>query len=519
MKVTSRACALVALALGLAGLAYPAAAATPASASAKARIHVIGIERDGRKTAVDATIYGTTYIPIYTSGKAVSVPLGTAWVGASVQTTGPDDTITSTTLVLRRVDITRSETIDLDARAGKLVTFSLAVGGAADTGDDIQACVGGDFVPGAGVGADGAAGTLYAVPVRSSDLTFGYASTWQGAMASYLIGGQSSGGVPSSLVYRGRVAQMARMQVSFDAGEVVGGYSYAYIQSNDSCGLSGSLAVPAPGTPAASSDTEYVSPGSWTVSASAYDAFWQSSHRMLAGHGYATTFGAAAWGPYQDFPSVQGNTIDFFPNTPIGDPHQAGSMCCSISTIRLYSGGRLLKKAVLSEWRAFRAFQVPIPAETTWYTMDISARRRVPGRKLPAGLLSPRDSLVWHFRAAQSGLNFVLVPVTATRFVPEGLTSQNQALPYAKTVVQLQVIEPRAAGYQSPPRYRVRSVTFEVSYNGGKTWQTVKATGRGTTWKATVNDPSGGYVSLRSTVTDSAGDSSTETIFQAYAVS
>ena len=111
------------------------------------------------------------------------------------------------------------------------------------------------------------------------------------------------------------------------------------------------------------------------------------------------------------------------------------------------------------------------------------------------------------------------MPVTATRFVPQGLDSQNQALPGAQTTIQIQVIEPRADGYVSPPRYAVRSVKVQVSYNGGKTWQAVKVTGHGTSWQATVTDPSGGYIALRSTVTDSAGDSTTETIYRAYAVS
>jgi hypothetical protein len=65
----------------------------------------------------------------------------------------------------------------------------------------------------------------------------------------------------------------------------------------------------------------------------------------------------------------------------------------------------------------------------------------------------------------------------------------------------------------------VRSVKVWVSFNGGKTWRAVRVTGHGTSWKTTVSDPSGGYVALRSTVTDSAGDSSTETIYRAYAVS
>jgi hypothetical protein len=518
MKVTHRCCAL-ALSFALLGLIYPATAlAAPARAAKAPRIDVIGIGRDGKQTAVDATIYGTDYIPIYTNGKVVSVPRGTAWIGAAVQTAGADNSIASTTLVMRRVDITHSETIDLNARAGKLVTFGLDVRGAADQGDSVQACVGGDFVSGAGIGASGSAGTLYAVPIRTSDLAFGYASTWRDQSASYLIGGQSSDGIPRHLVYREHPSQLAKLQVSFRGGEVVGGYYFAGLESTDSCGLGGGLAVPGRGALPALSDTEYVSPGGWVAQANAYRAEWQSTHRVRAGHSYDITFGAAAWGPYENFPSVQGDQLVFFPMSPLSDPNQTSSTCCDISIISLSSGHRLLKKAVLSEWRALRAFAVPISG-TAWYTMRISAQRRVPGMKVPADVLSPRDSLTWRFRATPSSLTALdLVPVTATRFVPEGLNQQNQAVGGAKTVVQVQVVEPRAAGFNSPPRYAVRSVRVEVSFNDGKTWHAVAVTGRGAARRVTIEDPAGGYVSLRSTVTDSAGDSSTETIYRAYAV-
>jgi hypothetical protein len=37
-------------------------------------------------------------------------------------------------------------------------------------------------------------------------------------------------------------------------------------------------------------------------------------------------------------------------------------------------------------------------------------------------------------------------------------------------------------------------------------------------WLATVHDPSSGYVALRSAVTDTAGNSTVQTIYQAYAI-
>jgi hypothetical protein len=44
-------------------------------------------------------------------------------------------------------------------------------------------------------------------------------------------------------------------------------------------------------------------------------------------------------------------------------------------------------------------------------------------------------------------------------------------------------------------------------------------TRRGRAWIARIPDPVNGQVSLRSTVTDVHGDSTTETIYQAYGIS
>jgi hypothetical protein len=514
MSIAARLCAIAcASTLGLAGLAAPQALAAEDSAAATVRVHLVAIDRNGHSAAVSATIYTTQDPPIFADTPRVSVPRGAAWIAADVSTSGPENTIENTTLVVRHVDITRSETIDLDARGGKLVKFSLNVPGATDTSDSAQVCVGGDFVSGPGMQASSNAGTLYVVPARSSALIFGYASSWQNGSDSYFIDGQSGGGVPSRPHYSARVADLARVQFTFRSGEVVGGYRDAGIENNASCGLSTGLSTP--------SSTDYLSAGSWTASADGNRSFWQSTRRFKAGRAYAVTFGGAVWGPYENFPSVQGRQIVIFPMAPISDPAtQNSDECCDISTISLSSGGHVLKHSVLSEYREIRDFQVTLP-RAGWYTMRTSARRWIPGVSVPADILTPRESLTWTFRAAPQAIgasNLLLVPVTAMLFAPQGLNLDNQAAPGASTVLSMDVVEPRAAGFVSPPRYAVRSVTVEVSFNDGRTWQRISAHGHGTSWQATVHDPLSGFVSLRSTVVDSAHDSSTETIYQAYAI-
>lgn len=519
MRLSSRLCALAAAAgIALTGLVAPGALAVPGRPAAKARIHLVAIDRSGRKTAVFAAIYTRQQSPIWARSQPVSVPRGPAWIAAEIDTSSgpPDNLLLSTTLVTRRVYISRSETIDLDARPGKLVTVRPPVPGATGTSTFAQACIGGGFVGGmdeaTSAGSDSPV-PLYVVPVRSKDLTFGYASAWQGSSASYLITGQSRGGIPSHPVYHPSLAGLAKVRFEFRTGEVVGGYEFADLENSRSCSLASLVSV-------GPAETEYVSAGPWTTIAYGYRAFWTSAHQLSARHSYAITFGAASWGPTQDFPSIQGRQLVFSPDNPISDPAEETFVCCNVSTVSLSLAGRVLRHAVISQSGRTRYLGVNL-TRAGWYTLRISSRRQSPGKTIPASILSPRDSLVWRFRAAPQPApenNPQLLPVTATRFRPGGLNLQNEAAAGASTPLAIQIVTAHADGYRSPPRHRVRSVTIDVSFNGGKTWHRIAARGHGTSWHATVQDPASGFVSLRSTVTDSAGDRSTETIYRAYSI-
>jgi hypothetical protein len=60
---------------------------------------------------------------------------------------------------------------------------------------------------------------------------------------------------------------------------------------------------------------------------------------------------------------------------------------------------------------------------------------------------------------------------------------------------------------------------MQASFDDGKTWQALTITQQGQFYLATVHDPANGFVALRSQVTDSRGDYSEQTIYQAYAIS
>jgi hypothetical protein len=63
---------------------------------------------------------------------------------------------------------------------------------------------------------------------------------------------------------------------------------------------------------------------------------------------------------------------------------------------------------------------------------------------------------------------------------------------------------------------------MDVSYDGGKTWQPATLTGSGDHWTAHYTHPSlaatDGYVAIRATAKDAAGDTVTQTVLKAYAL-
>jgi hypothetical protein len=66
---------------------------------------------------------------------------------------------------------------------------------------------------------------------------------------------------------------------------------------------------------------------------------------------------------------------------------------------------------------------------------------------------------------------------------------------------------------------RVTRLTVQESADGGRTWRAVPLARTGDHWAATIANPTApGYVALRATVADSAGDTVTQTILRAYAV-
>jgi hypothetical protein len=145
---------------------------------------------------------------------------------------------------------------------------------------------------------------------------------------------------------------------------------------------------------------------------------------------------------------------------------------------------------------------VEVPPEPADYRVEVRAARDAPST------VSTRVDAAWTFR---SGSGRAVLPVSAVWFRPE-LDDRNTAAAGKPFVVPFTVVRQAGAAPGS-----VRTVTVDVSYDDGATWQRASVERRGSTGVVRLRHPAAaGFVSLRASATDSAGNSVTHTVIRAY---
>ncbi|MEU7947699.1 S8 family serine peptidase [Micromonospora taraxaci] len=237
------------------------------------------------------------------------------------------------------------------------------------------------------------------------------------------------------------------------------------------------------------------------------EALMSESRTYRPGRHTRESWGGAPYGPTFPAPRWPGQGV-----TRIGDEIQvdvplhsdaeghAGGSVVDTARTALYRNGVLVGE---SSDTGFGAFAVPPGAAA--YRLEVSAKRSFTD-------LSTEVSTAWTFRSRHvGGDDYRQLPVSAIRFTPP-LSVDNAAPAGRSLVIPVQVQrQPGAAGS------RVTKLTVDVSYDGGKTWQSARVRHGGHGWTATVRHPAGpGYASLRATAKDAAGNTVTEKIIQAY---
>lgn len=148
-----------------------------------------------------------------------------------------------------------------------------------------------------------------------------------------------------------------------------------------------------------------------------------------------------------------------------------------------------------------------VPPELNTYTLEATLTRDAP----PA-ILSTQISAVWTFRSATVPWNqYTRLPLWYVNFRPT-LNASNSAP--ASTLFSVPLT---AAAQPTSSPGSLSTITVQYSLNDGASWTNASLTGSGANRTARVNHPAGsGFVSLRTTVTDSAGNAVTQTVIRAY---
>lgn len=514
--VISAAGALLIAPLMIVAQALPASAAT-------GKLLVTTLDRSGHAVTSNITvstdIRGPGGLPKWTtSGKTISIADGQYAVLAGIEQTVNGVTVGTIAETIVSVSGTGPTRVTLDARKGHLVKVTLDGKPVSDF-IDARVCVG--ATP-AQQELFESPGDLYVVPSTSSDFSFAYLAQGQGAELTAV----TRTGVPGTPGGAWTSAQLAKVTLHVRGNEQLGSSMLTLLQAGDppsgiTCGSS--LGTQMTSNTAPFSESWRVSPGYWSVRTddirdNGLDVGdYMSNQRFVAGHSYSDTYYAAAWAPAADmFPYVWEHTIVFTPPS-FTDPYDQGFESRTLNHIDLSVNGHFLasdKVDSVGMGLATTDFQ-PRISTAGWYTLTDTTTVD-PGFALPATLLSPRATLAWRFYASP-GVSQEVAGFW-TSFVPAGLSNANRAAPGSRTTVTLRPYRDAANPNVPAPSNSVTKLRAWWSSDGAH-WHLLTVAHNTHGWSVTVPNPASGTVSLRAEVTGSHGDTSTETVYKAYAIS
>ncbi|MFC1408756.1 hypothetical protein ACEZCY_05605 [Streptacidiphilus sp. N1-12] len=501
--------------------------ATPAQAAGSS-LTVTTIGRNGAKITSDLNLVNTRtgkYVSAK-SGRRVSLAKGLWSVTVDIETPNTSPYLMSDTLVGVRYSVTGNNKLTLDARRGKLVRSSVdALSGAAGkqyrslqtaavcSGDDSSGLAGAYNVP----------GQIYEVPNPGSTyFHFAWLDSWvsdelvngKTTQTAYYVTRATTGmpTTPSASYRRSGLAKVALWVRSGETPTPTGEINVGPTDRSTLCEdmVYGSAFVRTTGPYNA---TAYVTPGDWSLNGynSDGDNVYTNGRTFKAGHSYGQAFGAAVYGPTSGLPVVANRSLTYNPEQTIGDDHTQTNVDTH-NKITLSLGGKVLKsQTITTKYGSGGTFSVHL-AKAGWYVLTDSSTR------VHAAPLSSTVTLDWHFHADPK--HSQVSPGYLTTFNPAGLNSSNSAPERSTTSVAISVLR-STAEWQGEPfaAEHIKSLKVYASHDGGKTWHALSVRKSGSQWVAKVPEPgSKGLVALRTVVVDTAGASSTESVYRAFNV-
>ncbi|MER5529346.1 hypothetical protein ABT075_32975 [Streptomyces sp. NPDC002677] len=516
--------------LAFAGVAalVPLTASAVSAQAASASLAVTTLGRHGGKVSTTVTVVAVPSGHTYSvkSGKRISLPSGRYLAMTDIYESAKDGLGTDT-IGAQVVQVSGSKSVTLDARKGKAVKVSL------DTPADVtgpprisaQVCAAtvGNMPSAFSAGGWNDEGSLYAIPNSSKLLQFGYLAQWSGDDSYVAV--KNTTGIPAAPGGSFTRSKLATVHFSVRSGTQMGrqtGTAVQAVPKVDDCTTD--LKAEVRDDDAPYSATVHVTPGTWQprdyVSASDGEGVsggFPKVRTLTAGQSVTQSFGRAVWGPLHDLPLIGDKSVTFHPDALIGDPDVGvNSADTTKETVVLSRGSTTVKKQTLTNWGTGDAVFSAGARSAGWYRLTVDAHRYRPGITFPAGMLSSRATLDWYFKADPA--KATVAPVFLTRFLPTGLNTRNQAAPDSTTTVGVSAARGSQGTDLKFTKVTAKSVRVWSSADGGKTWKAATVKHSGSTWQASVHNPASGAVTLRSEVTDSAGDRSVETVYRAYAI-
>ncbi|OIJ91349.1 hypothetical protein BIV25_29900 [Streptomyces sp. MUSC 14] len=505
-RITAAASVVIAL-----GPVLLAGASTASAAGGS--LTVTTLDRSGKPVYAQVAVYNTKTndFRFIDSNKATSLPAGSYELVTSVV----DARDEGATVGGRSVTVSGTTKTTFDARQGRAVKVSLSPNPGSGYDQTVSAYVCASDNGPASMGTSAPAGDLYVIPSSSKAYELSYGTTYQPRSATggdfWVASATHTGGVPSGVSATLPQSRLTALKVSARSGPDSGQADFSFHYSSASGGscswgpnsLQFQRELP-------NSFTAHLPAGQWQVSQQGNDFVYGGFHGYAAGRTTSLTLGHAVWGPGGRLPNTWYKQLYPGSVNPFADPTLPDGGTLASGSVKLTHAGRTLYSHAYGPGQEIDGH--PVLPGAGWYTLYESGRRG-----LPSGSLSTTASLSLTFYA-DPGRNQQIRDYI-TRFWPDALNSRNQAAPGSTTTVVLgmqrngtddSTIQQLSDG--------VKSVRAWYTADNGTTWHAAAAKLSGGTWTMAVHNPSSGRVGLRSTVTDTHGDSSTTTVYNAYAV-
>ncbi|HEY0699486.1 MAG TPA: hypothetical protein VGD43_16945, partial [Micromonospora sp.] len=226
-------------------------------------------------------------------------------------------------------------------------------------------------------------------------------------------------------------------------------------------------------------------------------AYFEQTTTYQPQHNYREQWGYPVFTPAS--PQVQQTRDELYVRLPLhsdGAGHQ-GDPATAQGTAKLYRNDTLIatRDDVIQVWAY-------VPPDRATYRVEVDATRDAD--------LSIRQTGSWTFHAEDNPATRTTTTLPAVRFWPNVDAYGNA--PAGREYLIPVTVGGLASGVE------VDQLTVDISYDDGKTWQPARINRSGANrWNAQVRHPGGGgFVSLRATVTDTAGNSGTHATIRAY---